>query len=721
MSRKRALEASRATMKKVFLIVLTWITLLSVIGCGGGGGGSSSITTGRVAVAINWPGRSRYIPPYANSVVCRITASPSKTYTLTLNRTGDSAYQGTAMFAQGIPVGNYTMIVSAYPEANGVGSVVAQAQVGVSVTAGQTSTVDVTADMQTTIDHLVINGTPLAVNLGSTLTVSARAVSASNQTILLPQGALTYSVVSGAGSIDPQSGLFTPVSAGTTRIRATESGLSMSVEADISVIDANAGGTLSVNVDWPGRSRYVPPYANSIVCTLTIGPGDTYTITINRSGDSASTGSGTFGQSFPAGTYSLAVVAKSETNGGGSTVASATASVTIQTGQQTVKNVSADLQSVIHHLVIDGQPLATQIPNTLAISGHAEDASNNLILLPSGALTWDIPFGTSYGSINATTGLFTPLSPGTATVRLREVGANKSVTASVTVTAAPIITNIYVADSNNLRIAKFTSMAGADWTVFNVSSASLSSVAFDSAGRMYWADDVNDAVYRANADGSNIVSYGTSGDGIGQFSGPCSVAIDSSNRIYIADRFNNRVVRINDMSGAGWTVLGGFGSGVGKFVVPEGVFIRPNGKLYVADTGNCRIVETDGMTTNNWTELGGVRGSGTGEFDNPTAVYVSSSGAILVADSMNNRIVKVSDIAGSGWLSFGGPDPGSGTGQFDYPNGVSMDSGGRIYISDQYNNRVVRIADMSGSGWTELGTYGSGTNQFDGPRGVTVR
>lgn len=707
-------------MKYILWLLATVFTVICIIGCGGGGSGSSSITTGKVSVSINWPGRSRYVPPYANSVVCRITASPSKTYSLTLNRTGDSEYLGTALFAQEIPVGNFTMVVSAFPESNGGGSVVAQAQVGISVTAGQTSEVDVTADIQTTIDHLVVNNTPLAVTLGNTLSVSARAVSGSNTTILLPAGALTWSVVSGSGSIDPTTGLFTPVSAGTTRVRATEAGLSMSVEADISVIDASSGGTLAVSVSWPGRSRYVPPYANSLVCTLTIAPGNEHSITINRSGDSASTGNGSFGQSFPAGSYSLAVLAKANADGGGATVASATVSVAIQNGQQTAKNITADLQTVIHHLEIDGQPLATEAPNTLTISGHAEDLLGNTILLPSGALVWDVTFGTSYGSINATTGLFTPLSAGTATVRLREVGAGKSVTASVTVTAAPIITNIYVADSNNTRIAKFTDIAGTGWTSFSTTSASVSSVAFDSSGRMYWADDINDAVYQANADGSNIVSYGTSGEGTGQFSGPASVAIDSSNRIYIADRFNNRVVRINDMSGSGWMEMGGFGSDEGQFYVPEGVYVK-NGKLYVADTGNCRIIETDGMTTTNWKVLGGSRGSGINEFDSPVSVFVLSSGTILIADAMNNRVVEVSSITGAGWASLGGPDAGSGDLQFDYPNGVSMDSGGRIYVSDQYNSRIVRMSDISGAGWTAFGTVGSGDNQFDGPRGITLK
>jgi orotidine-5'-phosphate decarboxylase len=70
-------------------------------------------------------------------VVCRIEAGPGKIFSATLNRTGDSAYRGTATFAEGIPVGNQTLSLSAYSEQNGNGSVVGQAQEVVQVRAAQ--------------------------------------------------------------------------------------------------------------------------------------------------------------------------------------------------------------------------------------------------------------------------------------------------------------------------------------------------------------------------------------------------------------------------------------------------------------------------------------------------------------------------------------------------------------------------------------------------------
>src|SRR5438034_11659060 len=39
-------------------------------------------------------------------------------------------------------------------------------------------------------------------------------------------------------------------------------------------------------------------------------------------------------------------------------------------------------------------------------------------------------------------------------------------------------------------------------------------------------------------------------------------------KIYVADASNNHIVRMDDMTGAGWTVLGTFGTGRSQFHIP---------------------------------------------------------------------------------------------------------------------------------------------------------
>jgi hypothetical protein len=49
--------------------------------------------------------------------------------------------------------------------------------------------------------------------------------------------------------------------------------------------------------------------------------------------------------------------------------------------------------------------------------------------------------------------------------------------------------------------------------------------------------------------------------------------------VFVTDAYNNRIVRINDMTGAGWTTLGGWaaGSRVSQFAQPNGVVVTAAG------------------------------------------------------------------------------------------------------------------------------------------------
>src|SRR5437867_4154659 len=95
-------------------------------------------------------------------------------------------------------------------------------------------------------------------------------------------------------------------------------------------------------------------------------------------------------------------------------------------------------------------------------------------------------------------------------------------------------------------------------------------------------------------------------------------------KIYVADESNNRIVRMDDMTGTGWTVLGGppAGSGPNQFNSPSGIFVSA-GQIYVADWNNNRIVRMNDMTGAGWTELG-MFGSGPNQFNGPFGIFVSA-------------------------------------------------------------------------------------------------
>ena len=70
----------------------------------------------------------------------------------------------------------------------------------------------------------------------------------------------------------------------------------------------------------------------------------------------------------------------------------------------------------------------------------------------------------------------------------------------------------------------------------------VTDIAWDTSGNGYISDGyINSRVAKVAADGSWLGSFGTPGNGPGQFNTPHSIALDAENHIYVADRGNGRI------------------------------------------------------------------------------------------------------------------------------------------------------------------------------------
>jgi sugar lactone lactonase YvrE len=205
--------------------------------------------------------------------------------------------------------------------------------------------------------------------------------------------------------------------------------------------------------------------------------------------------------------------------------------------------------------------------------------------------------------------------------------------------------------------------------------------------------------------GDNLVSYGTTGNGTGQFGTISGLAHDASGRIYVSDSTLDRLVRIDDMKGTNWVQLGSLGVGNLHFTSPAGVAIDSAGKIWVADAGNNRIVRFDDMTGTNWTSFGSA-GNGASQFSNPSAIAFDAQGRIYVGDSGNGRLVRFDDLTGTNWTTLNTINIAPYAYSLSSINEVVVLPNGKIMASTQ-GGWLYRVDDMTGANaqaasWTAI-------------------
>ncbi len=166
--------------------------------------------------------------------------------------------------------------------------------------------------------------------------------------------------------------------------------------------------------------------------------------------------------------------------------------------------------------------------------------------------------------------------------------------------------------------------------------------ATDSSGNIYVADSGNDRIDKFSPGLASFSSWGSSGSGNSQFNEPEGIAVDNSagpdqGDVYVADGVNDRIEKFSP-TGSFITAWGTFGSGDGQFNFPHGVATDQAGNVYVVDYGNDRIEKFS--STGTFLETWGSSGSGVGQLSYPDDVAVDAAGNVYVSDTGNSRIVK---------------------------------------------------------------------------------
>ena len=248
--------------------------------------------------------------------------------------------------------------------------------------------------------------------------------------------------------------------------------------------------------------------------------------------------------------------------------------------------------------------------------------------------------------------------------------------------------NIYVVDSNNGRIQKFSHNL-----VFVEQFGGKSSqigefalpigIAIDSNGSIFVSDSDKHNVQKFSSSTEFIFSWGSQGSGVGQFNNPQGVATDSAGNIYVVDNGNRRIQKFNP-DGSFAVQWGALGSNNGQFNNPFGIAIDAQDNVYVVDTGNKRVqkFDSDGIFITKW----GISGIGDGQFNTPYGIAIDSRNPddvfVYVTDSGATANRRVQKFTSSGVYISKFGSSGYSNGQFNTPKGIAIDSNGNIFVAD---------------------------------------
>jgi len=270
---------------------------------------------------------------------------------------------------------------------------------------------------------------------------------------------------------------------------------------------------------------------------------------------------------------------------------------------------------------------------------------------------------------------------------------------------AGVATNQSFGDNAHSQVLQWGSFGQIDGGHF----FQLESLSVDDEGNVYVTDSGNARVQKFTSDGQFLNTWGVSGTDNGEFKKPTGIATYENN-VYVVDSEQSKI-QVFDSTGKFLQSWGKFGSDQGEFFYPQGISISNDGVVYVADTKNHRIQQftTDGEFLSSF----GIFGPGDGRLRTPIDVALGEN-YVYVSDPANYKIEKYTY-------------EGISVGSFDYnfggsptqPYGLTVDTDGNIYFTDLYKHRIVKI-DPEGTTLKIFGSVGSDKGKFIAPKDIVL-
>ena len=169
--------------------------------------------------------------------------------------------------------------------------------------------------------------------------------------------------------------------------------------------------------------------------------------------------------------------------------------------------------------------------------------------------------------------------------------------------AADSAGGVFVADTNDQRIVKFSSSSPANLTYVTTFGdtgtsklQSPSGIAVGPQGQVYVADSLRGQVVRFTPDSTKsaytaTAFWGGSGTVTGELSSPTGLACDAAGNVYVTEPDTKLVKKLSAADGALLASWGGAGTGNGQFTYPLGIAVNSDGHVFVGDRDAARIQE----------------------------------------------------------------------------------------------------------------------------------
>ena len=230
--------------------------------------------------------------------------------------------------------------------------------------------------------------------------------------------------------------------------------------------------------------------------------------------------------------------------------------------------------------------------------------------------------------------------------------------------------------------------------------SSPSGVASDSSGNIYVADTGNNTIKKYSSSGVFVTSWGGSGTGNGQLSSPKNIVVDSNNIVYVYDSGNSRIQK--------FTAAGVYITQWNSFAQARSLAVDALGYVYQVDTAHAKVIRyyPNGLQLS---EITGVAGA--------DQVAVDTSGYVYVTFP-STGLVKVYDEQGYFIYSWGGL--GTGQGLFTTISSIAVDGQKNMFVLDQAANRI-QVFGAGGTWLATWGSAGAATNQFNTPLNMNVK